>query len=96
MTRIAYLTEADLAQVERVFPQPRVNKIVQEVSDATGIPVKAILSPKHTKEVCLARAIVCYVAHRAGISSPDIGKAIGRDHSSVLNLIGREKARRGE
>jgi chromosomal replication initiation ATPase DnaA len=96
MTQMVYLTATDLAQVSSSFPAPRVRKIIEEVSEATGIPERQILSDMRERNVCLARDLVCYVASRAGIGSIPIGRVLKRDHSSVLAAIGRERARRGE
>jgi chromosomal replication initiation ATPase DnaA len=96
MTRIAYLTEADLAQAAMIIPNVRINKIVAEVAEATGIPAYAIKGTVRRHRVCMARQMVYYIADRSGFSSRDIADAMGRDHTTVLYGIKQEKARRGE
>jgi chromosomal replication initiation ATPase DnaA len=94
--RLSYITEADLIAAQSITPTPRVRRIVAEVALITGIPEEKILSKDISRAVARARDIAVFIADREGISSGAIGRAIGRDHSSILTGIAREKARRGE
>jgi chromosomal replication initiation ATPase DnaA len=92
--RLSYITEADMEAAKRIHDVPRVRRIVAEVAQITGVSEAAILSPRKPRHITLARDMVCYIAHREGIPSTDIGRGIGRDHSSVLSSVKRETARR--
>ena len=73
--------------------------IVEAVAAAipNGVTVAAILGKYRGKaSVARARQIVMYIADRDGISHSAIGRALGRDHSSVGHGVKAEKARRGE
>jgi chromosomal replication initiation ATPase DnaA len=96
MTRIAYLTEADLEQAATIIPNVRINKIVSEVADACGLTSRAIMSDRRYARVSRARQMVYYVAYRHGFSSNEIAEAMGKDHTTILYGIKQEKARRGE
>lgn len=96
MTRIAYLTDEDLAQASMIRPNVRINKIVSEVADASGLRECDIMGERRFHCLGRARQLVYYVAHRNGFSSMEIAEAMGKDHSTVLYGIKQEKARRGE
>lgn len=91
------LSPEAIAACQQVFNQHRstVSKIVEAVSEATGIPARHILSQKRTAPIARARQIVMYEARLAGLSYPQIGEALGRDHSSVVHGVRAEKKRRG-
>lgn len=92
------LSPEAIAACNQVFVQHRstVLRIVDAVSEATGIPAKHILSQKRTAPVARARQIVMYEARRAGLSYPQIGEALGRDHTSVIHGVRAEEKRRGQ
>lgn len=91
------LSPEAVAACREVFTMHKstVQKIVDAVSEQTGIPARHILSQKRTAPVCRARQIVMYEARLAGLSYPQIGDALGRDHSSVVHGARAEKKRRG-
>ena len=77
-----------------VQPRRRVHEIVDEVAAATGISATDIHGKRRMRAaVAEARHLVMWRAHREGISLSDIGRALGRDHSSVSHGVGREQAR---
>ncbi len=92
------LSPETIAACQEVFNQHRstVSKIVDAVSEATGIPARHILSQKRTAAVARARQIVMYEARQAGLSLTQIGDAMGRDHTTVMHGIRAEKERRGK
>ena len=72
-----------------------VLKVINEVSDATGIPVAAIRGPRRTAKLALVRQFAMYVA-REETDAPitTIAAAFNRDHSTVIYGIKAEAARR--
>jgi chromosomal replication initiation ATPase DnaA len=90
------LSPEAIAACNQVFIQHRctVLKIVDAVSEAAGIPARHILSQKRTAAVARARQIVMYEARQAGLSYPQIGMVLGRDHTSVMHGVKREAERR--
>lgn len=91
------LSPEAIAACQSVFVQHKstVLLIVDAVSEQTGIPARHILSQKRTAPVARARQIVMYEARLAGLTYPQIGDALGRDHSSVVHGVRVEKKRRG-
>ena len=64
----------------------------ESVVDATcvvcGIDRKDFYGRKRTRDIVVAREMVVYILRRRfGLSLRDIGKAINRDHATVLNLL---------
>lgn len=53
------------------------------------VPESRVLDRSRDQAATNARAVACYVARLAGMSSPAVGKHIGRDHSTVLNACAR-------
>lgn len=90
------LSPETVAACNEVFIQHKstVLKIVDAVSEATGIPAKRILGPRRDGPTARARQIVMYEARRAGLSYPQIGEALGRDHTSVIHGVRAEEKRR--
>lgn len=72
-----------------------VAKIVDAVSEQTGIPARLILSPRRDAHIVRARQIVMFEARQAGLSYPLIGREMGRDHTTVIDGVRAEKKRRG-
>lgn len=94
---MTYVLSPDaIAACRQVFEQHRstVLKIVDAVSEATGIPAKRILGPRKDAATARARQIVMYEARRAGLSYPQIGDALDRDHTSVMHGVRAEEKRR--
>lgn len=66
----------------------RVQEIVREVSDATGIHTAEIYSPtKGPKHVQQARWLVMAMARDRGLTFEQIGVALGRHHTSVMHGV---------
>lgn len=66
---------------------PMVNPIAAAVRAAAirfHVPEAAVLSGSRHRPVVDARAVACYVARIAGMSSTAIGSYVGRDHTTVL------------
>lgn len=63
---------------------------LRAASKITLVPVEDILTPRKTRELVCIRAAVSIVArHDLKRSLPVIGLALGRDHTSVHNLLRR-------
>lgn len=75
----------------------RVRRIARErlaaacarASGAHGVPVAAILSADATRATCIARAALIRDLAGQGFGPTAIGRAIGRDHSSVRHWLVR-------
>lgn len=97
---MTYLSAEDTARAAEIFAgiplgrQTALMEIVDEVSDATGVPVHMILSNDMRREITQARQLAYFVAHTHGFSLPEIGKAMNRDHTTVLSGIRAERKRR--
>ena len=61
-------------------------KVMDWVSAITGIAPAEMLSPIRSQHVVRARAIYTYIMRLHGLSYPQIGRYLNRDHTTVMNL----------
>ena len=67
---------------------PRFAEILAYVSARRDIPVAVLKSPMRTRQVTHARQEVAYLAREMTKHSlPEIGRRIGRDHTTVLHSL---------
>lgn len=69
-----------------------VAKIIERVSKASGVPAFEILGPWREKRVSWPRMAVYYIARTTTRNSlPRIGRAMRRDHTTVLYGVNRAR-----
>lgn len=90
------LTPEDLARCQAIVEVEVVDirQIVNAVAEATSIPAWVIYSKKRDKKFAHARQLVYYLAHRHGMSFSAIGRAMRRDHTTVMHGVKCEELRR--
>lgn len=92
---MTHLTASDIARCAAIGGRMGlVAQIVTEVAEATGQSERAIYGRSCVREATLARQLVMFRAAELGLSSTRIGRALGRDHSTVLHGVKAERARR--
>lgn len=69
------------------FRTVQVDPIVRKVGSVLEIDPALILSDKRWSILVDARAAVAVAMRKRGASYPYIGKALGRDHTSILHLV---------
>ncbi|MDQ3814678.1 MAG: chromosomal replication initiator protein DnaA [Armatimonadota bacterium] len=70
-----------------------VETIIQVVSDHFKMPVSDILGKKRNKEIVMPRQIAMFLAREmGGMSYPDIGRAFGRDYTTVIHSYEKIKS----
>lgn len=79
-----------------VAPRITVRQIAVEVCSHTGNSVHAVFGRSRAAHVCRVRELVCYIAHRRGLTLSQIGRALRRDHSTIKHAIDNEVRRRAE
>jgi len=62
-----------------------------EVLDAAEKAVGVKLNPGRDAMTTTVRSFVAYRLHKEGYSYTDIGRMMGRDHSSVIHLVERKE-----
>lgn len=68
------------------YPRTPMERILIAVSRHFGFRVSALRSPKRTADVVLARSVAYYLGRRLlNLTLPQLGKIVGRDHTSVLH-----------
>jgi hypothetical protein len=84
-----------MARCAEVRAKASVDRIVRRVSVLTGIPVSEIMARTRKSDPATeARRIAMYECHREGMTFAQIGRAFGRDHSTVIWACEREKLAR--
>lgn len=63
--------------------------IVRVVAETSGVRQKDILGRDRTSTVALARMMVMYLAYKRGLSTPQIGQFMDRDHTTILSGIAK-------
>ena len=66
-----------------------VDIIASIVARHLDVSVNSIYARNLTREATKARHVACWVATQAGVTSVKIGRALGRDHSTVIH--GRQR-----
>lgn len=69
-----------------------VGRVVVEVALTTGVPSSEIYGRCRDRDVVDARHICFWVASALGLTSVQIGRAMGKDHSTILNGCARVTA----
>lgn len=83
-------------RIARQLLQPRVTvrSIAQEVATAENFPVDRVLGKDRSHEACRVREKVCFIARERGFSFPQIGRTLGRNHTTIINAVRNEERRR--
>lgn len=76
-------------------PAEQTEAIIAEIAALHGIEPRAITGRRRTPRIVLARqhAYAEVKARRAHLSLPAVGRAFGRDHSTILGGIRAHEAR---
>lgn len=71
--------------------QEKMNKLIYQVSNASGISINDLKSNRRVREITEWRHIICYIARKKGYGSfREIGLSLGgRDHSSIIHACGK-------
>lgn len=74
--------------------EARVRQIAGEACSIAGITMSRLISTDRSSSISKIRDTIAFKAHAEGIASTQIGRALKRDHSSILSALRRERARR--
>lgn len=77
------------------LPKMPVHEIIRIIAGKHGVSVADVKGPKRTKRLVAARheAIIAAYRLRKDLTSPQIGREFGRDHTTILHAV--KKANRG-
>ena len=92
----ARLVRLEGKEARPVLPwvEAAVDAIIMQAATLYRVTPEEILSQRRNMVVAYARQWVMYEAHEEGISTPQIGAALKRDHTTVLHGIRAEQNRR--
>lgn len=92
-----FMTVNDMeAAAASIAPRVTVRQIAAEVCGHAGNSVVAGMGRSRAPHVCRVRELVCYIAHRRGISLAQIAWVLRRDHSTIKHASENELRRRAE
>lgn len=74
--------------------EPIVQRVCREVCDETGVSLNALRGRSREQAIVQIRHLAMYAAHERGASLSQIGRYLGRDHTTVLHGVRAEAARR--
>lgn len=89
-----HLTEADIAAM--FVPKAKARAIILEVAKASGLKIKTLMGPSRARRATWPRQVAYEALNRAGYSTAEIGRMMGRDHTTVMHGIKAARARRAE
>ncbi len=82
------------AKVSRLpLPDEYARRVLELVAETYSVRVSHLLGRSGTKHVRIARQAAYWCLHRAGRSLPAVGRALGRNHSTVLSGVRRTQHR---
>lgn len=73
-----------------------VRDLLRFASQISAIPVADIKGPKRQRMYIRTRMVVAHYARQQGYSYPHIGRAMSRDHSTIINLCQMADVWRGK
>lgn len=89
--QIAIGSPAGVKSLPALNAPQRMARVIELVSEETGIPESKMCGPRQTKDVTAARRVAMYVGRKVTrLPLAEIGKYFGnRDHSTVLHACRR-------
>lgn len=68
--------------------KPTLEKIIAFTGSEFQVQAKEIRSKRRTQRVVIARNLVCYLGYKiGGHSKKNIGRLLGRDHTTIMHAI---------
>lgn len=80
------MTDADRIAAYANVPHG-LAEIVVMTANRLGYPVKSVRREGQTAPVVAARRVIAHKARAEGYSYPQIGRALNRDHTTVMSLL---------
>lgn len=66
-----------------------VEAVLAETARTFGFVTDDLLSPRKPQELAACRRVACFLLHdQLGLSYPEIGRVLGRHHTSVMYNVG--------
>jgi chromosomal replication initiator protein len=73
-----------------------ISEVIAGAANGMGVTLDALLSKSRGGDVLKARHVACYALRARGLSTPQIGSWLGRDHSTVVSSLRRFEAKATE
>jgi chromosomal replication initiator protein len=87
------MIRVDRADFAHILPKEELAPMIAEVARVTGHAVEELTGRDRTDGIVKVRQHAMLLAHQAGYSMPQIGRAFNRDHTTVLEGIRHARRR---
>jgi len=88
---LSHLRAAEIKLHSRLLANS-VAAIIEDAVELTGFTPSQILGAQRARPIAYVRFAIAHVARRnTGQSLPEIGRRLGRDHTTILNGLARAK-----
>lgn len=78
-------------EVKKTPKEERLERIAA-IARRYRLPLSEITGDRRYRQVVRARRAICIMLRKEGLTTPQIGSYINRDHTSVCNLLGTTSA----
>lgn len=85
LLRMRRFLDAEIAAERQRLATSSTAALVRAAADLYGTNVEAIHSTSREKSVTSARMVACWLLRETGLSYPEIGRAVGRDHTTAMH-----------
>lgn len=85
LLRMRRFLDAEIAEERRRLATVDTPQMVRAAADLYGTTPEAIRGPARDKSIATARMVACWLLRQTGLSYPEIGRAVDRDHTTVMH-----------
>lgn len=90
------LTHREQVLVGNIMQRATIRDLAQQVCKMKRHDMRAVMGPSQRAEDCRVRDLICYLAREQGFSYPQIGRVLGRHHTTIIHAVANERKRRAE
>jgi chromosomal replication initiation ATPase DnaA len=85
LLRMRRFLDAEIAEERRRLSTVDTPQVVRAAADLYGTTPEAIRGPARDKSIASARMVACWLLRQTGLSYPEIGRAVDRDHTTAIH-----------
>lgn len=76
-------------QMTTIHNAANLRRLIEATAEAAGVTFGDLTGPRRTQRISKARAICVGICRRAGYSIPEIGRALSRNYTTIINCQNR-------
>lgn len=85
LLRMRRFLDAEIAAERQRLAGSTSGSLLQAAADLYGTSIEAIRDRDNARHVTNARMTACWLLRESGMSYPEIGRAVGRDHTTAMH-----------